>query len=201
MKLFVLLLFSILPWISRVGDWALKWTEGNEALQVAFVMLLFPVIMNALQYYIIDSFIKNKNPYDSEASTEGGEGEYHEQDVDHRTSYGTSENGLSYIPEESEEALAKDLEGREVTEAHLKDSGRHAPSRSRPSNPSPANVGEYDPTTDGEDKAALANGADGAEEAPLLRLEPVSEDTLLARENNSGRAEEAAVRKGSTAEQ
>ncbi|KAI1365702.1 vacuolar membrane protein-domain-containing protein [Xylaria arbuscula] len=60
MKLCVLLIFLILPWISRVGDWALKWTEGNEKLQIFFVMMLFPLIMNAIQYYIIDSFIKLK---------------------------------------------------------------------------------------------------------------------------------------------
>ncbi|KAJ3562527.1 hypothetical protein NPX13_g8536 [Xylaria arbuscula] len=41
-------------------DWALKWTEGNEKLQIFFVMMLFPLIMNAIQYYIIDSFIKLK---------------------------------------------------------------------------------------------------------------------------------------------
>ncbi|KAI0164967.1 vacuolar membrane protein-domain-containing protein, partial [Xylariaceae sp. FL1272] len=61
MKLCVLVIFLILPWISRVGDWALKWTEGNERLQIIFVMMLFPLIMNALQYYIIDSFIKMKS--------------------------------------------------------------------------------------------------------------------------------------------
>ncbi|KAI0176337.1 vacuolar membrane protein-domain-containing protein, partial [Hypoxylon sp. FL1284] len=60
MKICVLIIFLILPWISRVGDWALKWTEGNERIQIVFVMMLFPLIMNALQYYIIDSFIKLK---------------------------------------------------------------------------------------------------------------------------------------------
>ncbi|KAI1750961.1 vacuolar membrane protein-domain-containing protein [Xylaria castorea] len=62
MKICVLLIFLILPWISRVGDWALGWTEGNERLQIFFVMMLFPLIMNAIQYYIIDSFIKMKEP-------------------------------------------------------------------------------------------------------------------------------------------
>ncbi|TQS31526.1 hypothetical protein Golomagni_08188 [Golovinomyces magnicellulatus] len=47
-----------MPWISVVGDWALSWTAGNEKLQIAFVMMIFPLIMNGLQYYIIDSFIK-----------------------------------------------------------------------------------------------------------------------------------------------
>ncbi|ORY65950.1 vacuolar membrane protein-domain-containing protein [Pseudomassariella vexata] len=65
MKICVLILFLILPWISRIGDWALGWTEGNERLQIVFVMMLFPLIMNAMQYYIIDGFIK-KNETDHE---------------------------------------------------------------------------------------------------------------------------------------
>ena len=60
MKLFVLFIFQALPWIGWVGDWALRWTEGNEALQIAFVMFIFPVCMNAIQYYIIDGVIKGK---------------------------------------------------------------------------------------------------------------------------------------------
>jgi hypothetical protein len=59
MKLFVWLLFALLPWLPWVGDWALRWTEGSEALQIAFVMFIFPLLMNILQYYIIDSFIKD----------------------------------------------------------------------------------------------------------------------------------------------
>ena len=64
MKLCVLFIFSVLPWISRIGDWALRWTEGDERIQVFFVMLFFPVVMNAIQYYIIDSFIKEQKPRD-----------------------------------------------------------------------------------------------------------------------------------------
>ena len=67
MKFVVLLIFILLPWISHIGDWALRWTEGNEKLQVGFVMLFFPVVMNATQYYIIDTFIKGKLE-----GTEGG---------------------------------------------------------------------------------------------------------------------------------
>lgn len=59
MKLFVWLLFALLPWLPWVGDWALRWTEGSEALQIAFVMFIFPLLMNIMQYYIIDSFIKD----------------------------------------------------------------------------------------------------------------------------------------------
>ncbi|PSN64307.1 hypothetical protein BS50DRAFT_590143 [Corynespora cassiicola Philippines] len=59
MKLCVFVLFLLLPWLGWVGDWALRWTEGNTALQITFVMFVFPLIMNALQYWIIDSFIKD----------------------------------------------------------------------------------------------------------------------------------------------
>lgn len=59
MKLCVYFIFQLLPWVAWVGDWALRWTEGSEALQITFVMFIFPVCMNAIQYYIVDSFIKD----------------------------------------------------------------------------------------------------------------------------------------------
>lgn len=59
MKLCVFIIFQLLPWIAWAGDWALRWTEGNEAIQITFVMFIFPLIMNALQYWIIDGFIKD----------------------------------------------------------------------------------------------------------------------------------------------
>lgn len=64
MKVCVFFLIEVFPFIVKVGDWALGWTEGNTAIQIAFVMLLFPVIMNAIQYYIIDHFIKKPLSYD-----------------------------------------------------------------------------------------------------------------------------------------
>lgn len=64
MKLCVFFLIQLMPFIVKIGDWALQWTEGNAAIQIAFVMLLFPVIMNAIQYYIIDTFIKKPLSYD-----------------------------------------------------------------------------------------------------------------------------------------
>ncbi len=66
MKICVLVIFVAMPWISKVGDWALSWTDGNEKLQIAFVMMIFPLIMNAVQYYIIDSFIKKPISEDDE---------------------------------------------------------------------------------------------------------------------------------------
>ncbi|EEH38092.1 hypothetical protein PAAG_01013 [Paracoccidioides lutzii Pb01] len=70
MKTCVIILIHMLPFIVKVGDWALRWTEGNTAVQIFFVMLLFPVIMNAVQYYIIDIFIKKPSE-----KVEDGEGD------------------------------------------------------------------------------------------------------------------------------
>ncbi|ELR10325.1 hypothetical protein VC83_07948 [Pseudogymnoascus destructans] len=87
MKFIVLLIFIFLPWISHIGDWALRWTEGNEKLQVFFVMLFFPVVMNATQYYIIDTFIKGKLE-----GLEGGRGV--EDPVDSDDEGGSEADGL-----------------------------------------------------------------------------------------------------------
>lgn len=79
MKVCVFFIFYLLPWIGRVGDWALKWTEGNEAVQITFVMFIFPLIMNGIQYYIIDIFIKKKldKEDDPEAGVHGGDESEH----------------------------------------------------------------------------------------------------------------------------
>ena len=79
MKFCVFIIFQLCPWIVKVGDWALRWTEGNEAVQIAFVMLIFPLIMNAMQYYIIDIFIKKKDNEDKEGGEGEHEGDDHEQ--------------------------------------------------------------------------------------------------------------------------
>lgn len=60
MKLFVLFLFMAMPFLPWIGDWALRWTEGSEALQVAFALFIFPLAMNAVQYWIIDSFLMDR---------------------------------------------------------------------------------------------------------------------------------------------
>ncbi|KAF2687988.1 hypothetical protein K458DRAFT_360883 [Lentithecium fluviatile CBS 122367] len=73
MKLCVFIIFQLLPWIAWVGDWALRWTEGNEAIQITFVMFIFPLIMNALQYWIIDGFIKDPASEDSHYVVAAGE--------------------------------------------------------------------------------------------------------------------------------
>jgi hypothetical protein len=40
MKVVVLILFGICPWLEDFGKWVLGWTLGNYRLQVLFVMLM-----------------------------------------------------------------------------------------------------------------------------------------------------------------
>ena len=47
-------------------------------MQITFVMLIFPLIMNACQYYIIDGYIKDSSGGDYEAAPGEVEEEEHE---------------------------------------------------------------------------------------------------------------------------
>ena len=141
MKACVYFIFKICPWIILVGDWALRWTEGNETLQVIFVMLVFPVIMNALQYYIIDGFIKNQKPppppgeVGEEEESRDGERSYQEDD---EGGHGDGEDKVK-----ASDALvgAKEV-GSEGSKSPKPDSGK---------------LDEYNPDRDGE--AGSVSGA------------------------------------------
>ena len=52
MKFSVFLLFSALPWLPWVGDWALKWTQFDERVEIAFALFIFPLFMNAVQSFV-----------------------------------------------------------------------------------------------------------------------------------------------------
>ncbi|CEJ01525.1 hypothetical protein RMCBS344292_15549 [Rhizopus microsporus] len=65
MKVIVVVLFHLCPWIADFGEWVLEWTLGNYRLQVVFVMLIFPLIMNILQFWVIDTIVKHKADKDS----------------------------------------------------------------------------------------------------------------------------------------
>ncbi|KAI8974948.1 vacuolar membrane protein-domain-containing protein [Pilobolus umbonatus] len=59
MKTMVVFLFSIFPWLEDFGSWVLGWTMGNYRLQVLFVMLLFPFVMNIVQFWVVDTIVKH----------------------------------------------------------------------------------------------------------------------------------------------
>jgi hypothetical protein len=175
MKICVLIIFLVLPWISRVGDWALKWTEGDEALQVIFVMLVFPVIMNATQYYIIDSFIKNQKPAEHERipnedadSTEG-----HLPYEDPRSG---SSDEIHSGDEEDDEVLVKEEELKKG-KAKAKHSVRSKKFGGSGKGLKTGNK-DYDPLFDGESSPTVVGSASTSERERLVAKEEESEDDV-----------------------
>lgn len=60
MKFIVLGMLILFPFLGRFGEWLLSWTytHKGDGLQVVFVMGIFPVVMNVLQFWLIDSIVK-----------------------------------------------------------------------------------------------------------------------------------------------
>jgi len=144
MKICVLIIFLVLPWISKIGDWALGWTEGNEALQVVFVMLVFPLIMNATQYYIIDTFIKNQKPGEFEVLPDGDD-----------------EDEEEYMEGSSEEIHSgdEDDEVKAVPTETIRHKYKEGKKGSGSGNYSPLKTGQrdYDPAYDGESSPTVGS--------------------------------------------
>lgn len=153
MKICVLILFLLCPWISRIGDWALGWTEGNEKLQIAFVMMIFPLIMNAMQYYIIDSFIKMKDTSDHERLPS-------EDPDDRRRQRHDEEDALAGVLHDSDEGDS------EEDEVELVKAKRYTRNRVEE---------EYDPNLDGEARTVVGSGSSsrpGTRQKPSPTLHP-----------------------------
>ena len=133
-------------------------------VQVFFVMLFFPVVMNALQYYIIDSFIKNQKPADHEPiPSEDGEDEDDETDGRHRRR--RSRGGAEQYDSEDEDTTKN---GETVKATELSDK-TDPPDRSSKLKPSPKKLDEYDPATDGDrgsSSSSSTRGRDGNTSQP-----------------------------------
>ena len=164
MKLCVFFIFKLCPWIIEVGDWALRWTEGDERVQVFFVMLFFPLVMNALQYYIIDSFIKDKRPeghepIPGEESSEDASVTGRHQQVNHRSSEDT-ESGSEFGGNDEVEAIKDDRNTtgpRETATPHAPEDHPKSREKGKP-------FIEYDAALDGE--ASSSGGSGTPREAP-----------------------------------
>lgn len=133
-----------------MGDWALKWTEGNETVQVFFVMLFFPVVMNALQYYIIDGFIKDQKPKDhlERIPTEDDD----DDDVNSHDDVGRRSQGQDVT--ENTDADGSGDEGNKQAETSRPQAPKDLHSGSKGSSAATGGglktLDEYDPITDGE---------------------------------------------------
>jgi hypothetical protein len=166
MKLCVLFIFSVLPWISRVGDWALRWTEGDERIQVFFVMLFFPVVMNAIQYYIIDSFIKEQKPTDHQPlpsedgrdSTDGHEDAARSTSSDLDPSRLSSESLLSNNSHLEERYPKSGTRGKVTSKSKLAEINNSTVQHGK----------EYDPTIDGADRSIVTSSGSSRSDQDTL---------------------------------
>ncbi|TVY83063.1 Vacuolar membrane protein [Lachnellula suecica] len=167
MKFCVLIIFLVLPWISRVGDWALRWTEGDEALQVIFVMLIFPVIMNATQYYIIDSFIKKQSEEHEHERLDDSDSESDGEDSVFNDPARRSSDSVHVGNEDPEvQSKAKNASKNSVTsETKPQASG------SREKKPRKLHTGskDYDPQFDGESSPTVVGSASTDERDRLVQ--------------------------------
>lgn len=81
MKIFVVILFNIMPFLFDFGAWLLRpfETTDDRRAEIVFVLLIFPLIMNTCQAWLIDAFIKDKTIHGGAArgeyATIGDEGE------------------------------------------------------------------------------------------------------------------------------
>lgn len=149
MKFCVFIIFQICPWIEQVGDWALKWTEGNETVQVFFVMLFFPVVMNALQYYIIDGFIKDQRPKDHHEripTEDEDDGNVNSHDDVGRRSQGQDGTATDDTDVGGDEADKQAETSQPHEPKELLSSSQGSPTATRGG----LKTLEYDPITDGE---------------------------------------------------
>lgn len=166
MKICVLIIFLVLPWISRIGDWALRWTEGDEVLQVMFVMLIFPVIMNATQYYIIDSFIKDQNTEQNHERIPDEE----DDERDHENApYEDPRSGSSDEINSDEEDDSKASLKAKAEEKRPKTGS--ASSKSRAPRSLQTGSKDYDPMFDGETSPTVVGSASTSERAKLSSRE------------------------------
>ncbi|KAK9462944.1 vacuolar membrane protein-domain-containing protein [Lipomyces oligophaga] len=59
MKFVVYVMLTTMPFWDGCASFLLSWTDGHARIEVSFVMLVFPLIMNMIQYYLVDSIIKS----------------------------------------------------------------------------------------------------------------------------------------------
>lgn len=122
-------------------------------VQVFFVMLFFPVIMNALQYYIIDSFIKDQKPQDHEPISS------EDEDEDDLSDEGRHDGAINGVMEENT------IDGTEAKTADKDNTKQKVDSQK---------VDEYDPAIDGE-----GSGSGGEPDSPGSRINPGNREAAV----------------------
>jgi len=57
MKIATLVVLGSLPYLDKIGEFLIGWTKGNTATQIIFVMFISPLVLNTLQYLIVDEIL------------------------------------------------------------------------------------------------------------------------------------------------
>ena len=129
-----------------------------------FVMLVFPVIMNATQYYIIDSFIKNHMP-DRELIPDDDDERDHEEEFREDPS---GSDSLS-ADEDAELAAKADDERKKIEVERVKRKSQASRVRSPKKPGLLTGSKDYDPMYDGESSPTV--GSSSSERERLVRPE------------------------------
>lgn len=104
MKSVLYSVMEISPWLDKIGAFLLSWADWSPELQVVFVILIFPVIMNTLQYYLIDTIIQSPEYHSYDDSTDT-KSVLEEQDTDHLIINGCHvHDGYDYLGQREAEA-------------------------------------------------------------------------------------------------
>jgi len=75
MKLMVIAILAIWPGLIDVGAWLLGWTGNGGNFQIIFVMGIFPIVMNIVQFWIIDTIVKARDALSTPIPTPRDEAE------------------------------------------------------------------------------------------------------------------------------
>lgn len=59
MKIIVYVALICFPILLKLADWILSVFDKNDDLQLVFVLMVFPLVMNTVQYYLIDNIIQS----------------------------------------------------------------------------------------------------------------------------------------------
>lgn len=58
-KIFLYLILYTVPFLDNWGAYLISWTNFDLRVQILFVMFIFPCVMNAIQYYLVDTMIQS----------------------------------------------------------------------------------------------------------------------------------------------
>lgn len=71
MKISVFAILRVIPQLGELGTLLLKWSETREKARIFFVLFFFPLVMNIIQYIIIDNIVMSHTVIATSADCEG----------------------------------------------------------------------------------------------------------------------------------